>query len=254
MNIKLNRPLCFFDIESTGINIVEDRIIEISLLKVHPNDKQEIKTWLVNPEQPIPFESTVLHGITDKDVVNKPTFRMIAKYVLNIIKNSDLAGYNSNRFDIPLLAEELLRAGCFFNIKDYNTIDVQAIFHKMEPRNLTAAYKYYCDKDLTKAHSAEKDTIATYEILQAQLLKYKNLKNDVTSLNDFCSYRNTADVVGYILINKNGDEIFNFGKYKGKKVVDIFKTDPSYYSWIQNAKFPLYTKKILTELKLKYSC
>jgi DNA polymerase-3 subunit epsilon len=251
MNLKITRPICFFDVESTGTNIIEDRIIEISLLKIHPDNKKEIKTWLIHPGIPIPSQSTAIHGITNNDVINKPTFKMISKNIFNIIKNSDLAGYNSNRFDIPILAEELLRAGLFFNIKNHKTIDVQTIFHKMEPRTLKAAYQYYCQKDLHDAHSAQSDTIATYEILEAQLKKYHILKNDVVSLNNFCIYKRSADIIGYILLNDEGEEIFNFGKYKGRKVLDVFKTDPNYYYWIQNSKFPLYTKKILTDIKLK---
>ncbi|AWU39461.1 DNA polymerase III subunit epsilon [Blattabacterium punctulatus CPU2] len=251
MKLQLNRPICFFDIESTGINIGKDRIIEISILKIFPNGKQEDKTWLIFPEMPIPPKSTAIHGIKDEDVEGKLPFKNVAIPILKMIENTDLAGYNSNRFDIPILVEEMLRAGISFDIKKHNTIDVQVIFHKMEPRNLSAAYKYYCKKDLVKAHSSKADTFATYEILLAQLEKYKDLKKDVKSLNKFSYQKNIADLAGFIKIDENGDEIFNFGKYKGEKIFKIFEKDTNYYDWIQNSDFPLYTKKVLTSIKLR---
>ncbi|AWU40017.1 3'-5' exonuclease [Blattabacterium punctulatus] len=251
MKLQLNRPICFFDIEATGINIGKDRIIEISILKIFPNGKQEDKTWLIFPEMPIPPKSTAIHGIKDEDVEGKLPFKNVAIPILKMIENTDLAGYNSNRFDIPILVEEMLRAGISFDIKKHNTIDVQVIFHKMEPRNLSAAYKYYCKKHLVKAHSSKADTFATYEILLAQLEKYKDLKKDVKSLNKFSYQKNIADLAGFIKIDENGDEIFNFGKYKGEKIFKIFEKDTNYYDWIQNSDFPLYTKKVLTSIKLR---
>ncbi|WP_185864550.1 3'-5' exonuclease [Blattabacterium cuenoti] len=251
MKLKLHRPICFFDIEATGINIGRDRIIEISILKVFPNGNQEDKTWLVYPEIPIPPQSTAIHGIKNEDVAGKLRFKDIAIFILKMIENADLAGYNSNRFDIPILAEEMLRAGMSFDIKKHKTIDVQVIFHKMEPRTLSAAYKYYCKKNLLKAHSSKADVFATYEILLAQLDKYKNLKKDVKSLNQFSNQKKIADLAGFIKMDEEGNEIFNFGKYKGEKVLEIFEKDPNYYGWIQNSDFPLYTKKILTNVKLK---
>ncbi|WP_341658594.1 3'-5' exonuclease [Blattabacterium cuenoti] len=251
MKLKLHRPICFFDIEATGINIGKDRIIEISILKIFSHENQEERTWLIYPEIPIPPQSTAIHGIKDEDVAGKMKFKDVASSIFKMIENTDLAGYNSNRFDIPILAEEMLRAGISFDIKKHKTIDVQVIFHKMEPRTLSAAYKYYCSKDLMKAHSSRADTFATYEILLAQLEKYKNLKKDVKSLNQFSHQKNIADLAGFIKIDEQGNEIFNFGKYKGEKVLEIFERFPNYYGWIQNSDFPLYTKKILTEIKLK---
>ncbi|WP_185866109.1 3'-5' exonuclease [Blattabacterium cuenoti] len=251
MKLKLHRPICFFDIEATGINIGKDRIIEISILKIFPNGNQENKTWLVDPGIPIPPQSTAIHGIKDEDVAGKLRFKDVSVLIFKMIENTDLAGYNSNRFDIPILAEEMLRSGISFDIKKYKTIDVQVIFHKMEPRTLSAAYKYYCSKNLMKAHSSKADAFATYEILLAQLEKYENLKKDVKSLNQFSHQKNIADLAGFIKIDEEGNEIFNFGKYKGEKVFEIFEKDPNYYGWIQNSDFPLYTKKILTGVKLR---
>ncbi|WP_185871178.1 3'-5' exonuclease [Blattabacterium cuenoti] len=251
MKLKLYRPICFFDIEATGINIGKDRIIEISILKIFPNGNKENKTWLIYPGIPIPPQSTAIHGIKDEDVTGKLRFKDIATSILKMIENTDLAGYNSNRFDIPILAEEMLRAGMSFDIKKHKTIDVQVIFHKMEPRTLSAAYQYYCNKNLMKAHSSKADVFATYEILLSQLEKYQNLKKDVKSLNQFSNQKKIADLAGFIKIDEEGNEIFNFGKYKGEKVLEIFEKDPNYYGWIQNSDFPLYTKKILTNIKLR---
>ncbi|MDR1805060.1 MAG: 3'-5' exonuclease [Flavobacteriales bacterium] len=251
MKLQLHRPICFFDIEATGINICKDRIIEISILKVYPNGNHKDQTWLIFPEIPIPPQSTAIHGIKDEDVAGKLPFKEVAIHIFKMIENTDLAGYNSNRFDIPILVEEMLRAGISFDIKKHRTIDVQVIFHKMEPRNLSAAYKYYCKKDLMKAHSSKEDTFATYEILLAQLEKYESLKKDVQSLNQFSHQKNIADLAGFIKIDEEGNEIFNFGKYKGEKVFEIFEKYPNYYNWIQNSDFPLYTKKILTNVKFR---
>ncbi|WP_185855594.1 3'-5' exonuclease [Blattabacterium cuenoti] len=251
MKLKLYRPICFFDIEATGINIGKDRIIEISILKIFPNEDKESKTWLICPGIPIPPQATAIHGIKDEDVEDKLKFKDVAFSILKMIENTDLAGYNSNRFDIPILAEEILRAGLSFDIKKFKTIDVQVIFHKMEPRTLSAAYKYFCKKKLVNAHSSREDVFATYEILLSQLEKYDNLKKDVKSLNQFSNHKNIVDLAGFIKIDENSNEIFNFGKYKGQKVIDIFDKDPNYYGWIQNSHFPLYTKKILMEIKLR---
>ncbi|UMB61671.1 3'-5' exonuclease [Lutibacter sp. A80] len=251
MELKLTKPIIFFDLETTGINIAKDRIVEISILKVFPNGNKESKTWLVNPEMEIPKESSDIHGITNEKVVTEPTFKELAGEVSKMIDGCDLAGFNSNRFDIPLLAEEMLRANVNFDMKDRVAIDVQVIFHKKEERTLSAGYKFYCGKDLENAHSAEADTMATYEILKAQLDKYDDLENDVNFLNEYSRHHKRADFAGFIMYNDKNEEIFTFGKYKGQKVADILKKDKGYYSWIQNADFPLYTKKVLSQIKEK---
>ena len=251
MNLNLTKPICFFDLETTGINITNDRIVEISVLKVHPNGKEERHTWLVNPTIPIPAEVTLVHGITDADVADKPTFKELAKEIYNLIKDSDLGGFNSNRFDIPLLAEEMLRAEVDFDMKNRVAIDVQNIFHKMEQRTLSAAYKFYCDKSLENAHSAEADTVATYEVLKAQIERYDELENDVKFLAEFSSRKEFADFAGFISYNKNGEECFAFGKHKNKRVEDVLNEEPGYFGWLLNADFPLYTKKVLTGIKLR---
>ncbi|WP_242157888.1 3'-5' exonuclease [Aestuariivivens sediminis] len=251
MQLNLSRPICFFDLETTGVNITSDRIVEIAILKVFPNGKEESKRWLVNPEMPIPKEVTAIHGISDADVADKPIFREIAKDIYNLIKDSDLGGFNSNRFDIPLLAEELLRAEVDFDIKNRLTIDVQTIFHKMEQRTLSAAYKFYCDKNLDDAHSAEADTLATYEVLKAQIARYEEIENNTKFLADFSSRKKFADFAGFIVFNKKGEECFSFGKHKGKLVTEILEKEPGYFGWLLNADFPLYTKKVLTAIKLR---
>lgn len=251
MNLKLSKPLLFFDLETTGINIASDRIVEISMLKVYPDGKEETYTQRVNPIIEIPKEVTEIHGITNEDVVNEPTFKEIANKVSELIKGCDLAGFNSNRFDIPLLAEEMLRAEVDFDMKNRLAVDVQTIFHKKEERTLSAGYKFYCEKELENAHSAEADTIATYEILKAQIDKYDDLENDTKYLSDFSTQRKRADFAGFLLFNDKDEEVFSFGKYKGRKVTDILEENPGYYAWIQNADFPLYTKKVLTEIKLR---
>ena len=249
MELELSKPIIFFDLETTGINIAHDRIVEISILKVYPNGNKESKTWLVNPEIEISEESTAIHGITNEKVVNEPTFKMLANAVSDMIEGCDLAGFNSNRFDIPLLAEEMLRANVDFSMKGRESIDVQVIFHKKEERTLSAGYKFYCGESLENAHSAEADTNATYEILKAQLDKYDDLENNVSFLNKFSTHIKRADFAGFILFNEDDEEIFSFGKYKGEKAVDVLKKDKGYFSWIQNADFPLYTKKVLGEIK-----
>lgn len=251
MQLNLKNPLVFFDLETTGINIVKDRIVEISFVKVHPNGKEESKTRRINPEMPIPPESTAIHGITDEDVKDCPTFKEIAKSLAAQIEGCDLAGYNSNRFDIPLLAEEFLRAGVDIDLNKRKFVDVQTIFHKMEQRTLAAAYKFYCDKSLENAHTAEADTMATYEVLKAQLDRYPELQNDINFLSQYSSYTNNVDFAGRMVYNDKGEEVINFGKYKGRLVEEVLKNDPGYYSWIMNGDFPLNTKKILTEIKLR---
>ncbi|WJJ96026.1 3'-5' exonuclease [Algibacter luteus] len=251
MQLNLTKPICFFDLETTGINITNDRIVEISILKVFPNGTQESKTWLVNPEKPIPKEVTEIHGITDEKVANEPTFKELAKEIYDMIKDSDLGGFNSNRFDIPLLAEEMLRAEIDFDMKNRVAIDVQTIFHKMEQRTLSAAYKFYCDENLDDAHSAEADTMATYEVLKAQLAKYDELENDTKFLAEFSSRKKFADFAGFIAYNKKGEECFSFGKHKGKLVTEVLEKEPGYFGWLLNADFPLYTKKVLTAIKLR---
>jgi DNA polymerase-3 subunit epsilon len=251
MELKLNKPICFFDLETTGTDVAKDRIVEISIFKVFPNGNKESKTWLVNPTISIPPQSTAIHGISNEKVANEPTFSELASQVYNMIKDSDLAGYNSDRFDIPLLAEELLRAGVDFDMKNRVSVDVQTIFHKMEERTLSAALKFYCDQSLENAHSAEADTMATYEIMKAQLDRYPELENDIKSLSEFTTRKKIADFAGMIAFDEDGDEIFTFGKHKGTKVDTIFEKEPGYFSWIQNADFPLYTKKVLTAIKLR---
>lgn len=251
MELNLNKPICFFDLETTGIDVAKDRIVEISILKIFPNGNKESKTWLVNPEMTIPPQVIAVHGITNEKVANEPTFSVLAPTVYNMIKDSDLGGYNSDRFDIPLLAEELLRAGIDFDMKNRVSVDVQTIFHKMEERTLSAALKFYCGKSLENAHSAAADTEATYEILKSQLERYPELVNDMKSLSEFTTRKKIADFAGMIAFDKDGDEIFAFGKHKGVKVDKVLETEPGYFSWIQNADFPLYTKKVLTAIKLR---
>lgn len=251
MQLNLNKPICFFDLETTGINISKDRVVEISILKVHPDGREESKTWRVNPEMKIPAEVTAIHGITDADVADKPTFKELSKEIFNMIKDSDLGGFNSNRFDIPLLAEELLRSEVDFDMKGRVSVDVQTIYHKMEQRTLSAAYKFYCDKNLDNAHSAEADTNATFEVLKKQIEKYDVLENDMKFLSEFSSRRKFADFAGFIIFNKAGEECFSFGKHKNKKVLDVLEQEPGYFGWLLNADFPLYTKKVLTAIKLR---
>ncbi len=251
MELKLNRPICFFDLETTGIDVAKDRIVEIAILKIYPNGNKESKTWLVNPTIPIPAHATAVHGITNEKVAHEPTFKELATHVYNMIKDSDLAGYNSDRFDIPLLAEELLRADVDFDMKNRVAVDVQTIFHKKEERTLSAAYKFYCGESLENAHSAAADTNATYEILKAQLDRYTDLENDIKTLSVFTSRKKSVDFAGFIALNDKGQEIFTFGKHKNALVEEVLEREPGYYGWIQNADFPLYTKKVLTAIKLR---
>ena len=248
MQLSLKKPLVFFDLETTGINITKDRIVEISYLKVMPDGQKVSKTRRINPQMPIPAQATAVHGITDDDVKDCPTFQEVARSLAEQIDGCDLAGFNSNRFDIPLLAEEFLRVGVDIDLKKQKFIDVQTIFHKMEPRNLTAAYKYYCGKVLSDAHQAASDTQATYEVLMAQLDKYPELENDVEALSAFSSFSNNVDFANRLIYNGNGEEVINFGKYKDQLATDVLKKDPGYYGWIMQGDFALDTKKMFTEI------
>lgn len=250
MQLKLTRPICFFDLETTGTHVAKDRIVEIAILKIFPNGNKESKTWLVNPEMTIPEEVVAIHGISNEKVANEPTFKELSREIYAMIKDCDLGGFNSDRFDIPLLAEEMLRVEVDFDMKNMVSVDVQTIFHKMEKRTLTAAYKFYCDKDLTDAHSAEADTLATYEVLLSQLDRYPDLENNVKKLAAFSSHKRTVDFAGFIVWDEDDEEMFSFGKHKGKKVNVVLEKEPGYFSWILNADFPLYTKKVLTQIKL----
>ncbi len=251
MKLNLKRPIVFFDLETTGVDTAKDRIVEISMIKIMPDGEEIVKTRRLNPEMPIPPEATAVHGITDEDVKDKPTFTQIAKSLAQFIQGCDFGGFNSNRFDLPVLVEEFLRAGVDVDLKRRRFIDVQNIFHKMEQRTLVAAYKFYCDKNLEDAHSAEADTRATYEVLKAQIERYGELQNDVDFLAEFSSRGETADYAGRILYNEKGEEVFGFGKYKGRSVADVFRSEPSYYDWMMNGDFPLYTKKVITEIRLR---
>ena len=251
MKLNLKNPIVFFDLETTGTNINTDRIVEICYLKVYPNGNEEAKTLRINPEMHIPEASSAIHGIYDADVVNCPTFKEVAKNIARDIEGCDLAGFNSNRFDIPVLAEEFLRAGVDIDMTKRKFVDVQVIFHKMEQRTLSAAYKFYCDKDLEDAHSAEADTLATYEVLMAQLERYPDLENDIDKLAEFSTRGEAADYAGRILFNEKGEEVFGFGKYKGRPVAEVFRAEPSYYAWMMNGDFPLYTKKVITEIRMR---
>ncbi len=251
MNLNLKRPIVFIDLETTGINVTNDRIVELSALKISPNGKEEWMSTRVNPEMPIPPKTTAIHGIRDEDVVNAPVFREIARNLTLFLEGCDLAGYNAIKFDIPVLAEEFLRANIDFNFRKRKYVDVQVIFHKKEQRTLSAAYLFYCKKELEDAHSSKADTAATFEVLKCQLDRYKDLENDIDKLADYSSFNTNVDFAGRIILDENGVEIFNFGKYKGKQVEVVFNADPAYYSWMMNGEFPLYTKKVLTEIKLR---
>lgn len=252
MQLNLKNPLVFFDIESTGLDVSNDRIVEISVVKVFPDGSVETKTRRINPTIPIPAQAQAIHGISDEDVKDCPTFRQVAKSLAQFMSGCDIAGYNSNKFDIPLLSEEFLRADVDFDFRKRNLIDVQNIFHKMEQRTLVAAYRFYCGKELEGAHGAEADTMATYEVLKAQLDRYPELKNDVKELAEFSKNNKFLDYAGRLALNEKDEPIFNFGKHKGKSVKSVFEHEPSYYSWMMEGDFTRDTKKVLTELYLKY--
>ena len=251
MKLNLKNPIVFFDLETTGINVSSDRIVEITYLKVEPNDNKTSKTLRINPQMHIPEQASAVHGIYDQDVADCPAFRQVAASIAKDIEGCDLAGYNSINFDIPLLVEEFLRADVDIDLKRRKFVDVMVIFYKQEPRNLSAAYKFYCGKDLSNAHSSEADTMATLEILEAQLCRYGDLENTVDFLSEYSSHNKNVDYAGRIIYDDKKREIFNFGKYKGMLVVEVFRRDPSYYQWMMNGDFPLYTKKVITRLKLQ---
>ena len=243
MKLNLRNPIVFFDLETTGTNINADRIVEICYLKVSPNGNEEAKTMRINPEMHIPEQSSAIHGIYDEDVADCPTFKEVAKEIARDIEGCDLAGFNSNRFDIPVLAEEFLRAGVDIDMMKRKFIDVQVIYHKLEQRTLSAAYKFYCQKNLEDAHTAEADTRATYEVLKAQLDRYpEDLQNDMAFLAEYSSFNKNVDFAGRIVYDEKGVEVFNFGKYKGMSVSEVLQKDPGYYSWILNGDFTLNTK------------
>lgn len=250
MKLNLKNPVVFFDLETTGVNIISDRIVEISYLKVHTNGNEESKTLRINPERHIPEESSAIHGIYDDDVKDCPKFKEVAQMVARDFEGCDIAGFNSNRFDVPLLVEEFLRAGVDIDLTKRKFVDVQIIFHKMEQRTLSAAYKFYCGKDLTEAHTAAADTHATYEVLMAQLDRYPELQNDVKFLSEFSSFNKNVDFAGRMIYDEQGRELFNFGKYKGRLVAEVLQQDPSYYAWIMGNDFTLNTKNMLTKIKL----
>ena len=258
MKLNLKNPIVFLDLETTGIDIVKDRIVEISLVKVCPDSEEPlVKTRRIKPLDDngevmhIPAEATEVHGITDADVAGEPSFRQIAKSLAEYLKGCDLGGFNSNRFDIPMLAEEFLRAGVDIDLKKHKFVDVQTIFHKKEQRTLSAAYKFYCDRELENAHSAEADTLATYEVLKAQLDRYEDLPNDIAALAEFSQQNRTADYAGRIHYDEQDREVFAFGKHKGKLVEEVFRKEPSYYDWMMDGDFPLYTKQVITRIKTR---
>ncbi|WP_410221341.1 exonuclease domain-containing protein [Pedobacter sp.] len=266
MKLNLRRPLAFFDLEATGINVGIDRIVEIAVLKIMPDGTEQILTKRINPEMPIPLASSLIHGIYDEDIKDAPVFATIAQEIANFIADADLAGYNSNKFDIPMLLEEFLRVGIDFDMNDRKFVDVQNIFHQMEQRTLKAAYKFYCDKELVNAHSAEADIRATYEVLLAQLEKYKEtefedknrkksvpVQNNVDALHEFTNMNKSVDYAGRIVYNEKGEETINFGKHKGRTLESIFDTEPSYYAWMMQGDFPLFTKKKLEDVWKRWS-
>ncbi|HUH33675.1 MAG TPA: exonuclease domain-containing protein [Daejeonella sp.] len=266
MKLNLKRPLAFFDLETTGVNIASDRVVEISILKAMPDGTEQIKTMRINPGIPIPLESSLVHGIYDEDIKNEPSFKQVAEELARFMDDSDLAGYNSNKFDIPMLMEEFIRAGVNFDLEDRRFVDVQNIFHQMEQRTLRAAYQFYCGKAIENAHSAEADIKATYEVLLGQLAKYENVewedkkgnksipvKNDVDALHAFTNLSRPVDFAGRMVYNEHGVELINFGKHKGKCVEEVFQMEPSYYSWMQKGDFPLYTKRCLEKIWIRWN-
>jgi len=266
MKLNLIRPLAFFDLETTGVNVGADRIVEIAILKAMPDGSELVKTMRIHPEMPIPLQSSLIHGIYDEHIATAPKFREVAAEVAEFIGDADLAGYNSNRFDIPVLLEEFLRAGVDFDMTDRKFVDVQNIFHQMEQRTLRAAYKFYCDKDIINAHSAEADITATYHVLLAQLDRYEGadfedkqgnvsqpVKNDIDSLHAFTNMNKPVDFAGRMVFNEDGEEVFNFGKHKNKTVEHVFDNEPSYYAWMKQGDFPLYTKKKLDEIWARWN-
>lgn len=266
MKLNLKRPLAFFDLETTGVNVASDRIVEICILKAMPDGGEEVKTMRLNPGKPIPLESSLIHGIYDEDIKDAPSFKEVGQELAEFLEDCDLAGYNSNKFDIPVLLEEFLRAGIPFDLDNRHFVDVQNIFHQMEQRTLRAAYQFYCGKSIENAHSAEADIRATYEVLLAQIERYQEtefedkkgnksipVKNDVEALHRFTNLQKPVDFAGRIVYDDNGIEVFNFGKHKGKCVEEVFHAEPSYYSWMQQGDFPLYTKRCLEKIWVRWN-
>lgn len=253
MKLQLKKPIIFFDLETTGLNLTHDRIVEISLIKVMPNGEEIRRTRRVNPEMHISEEATATHHITDEDVKDEPTFRQIAKSLAQMFAGCDIAGFNSNRFDIPMLDQEFQRADVDFDFSKARMVDVQTIFHKKEPRNLIAAYRYYCGKDLTQAHSANADTEATYEVLLAQLERYDDLPVEVDKLAEYSSQNRNVDFMGRLIYDSNDREVVNFGKYKGQVAEEVMKRDPSYYDWIMRGDFTKNTKDCFTRIRIRMS-
>ncbi len=251
MKLNLKRPIIFFDLETTGVDTSRDRIVEISMIKVMPDGERITKTRRLNPEMHIPESSSAIHGIYDEDVVDCPTFKQVARSLMEFVAGCDFGGFNSNRFDLPVLVEEFLRAGVEVDFKRRNFIDVQNIFHKKEQRTLVAAYKFYCDKNLDDAHSAEADTLATYEVFLAQLDRYDDLPKDIEGLADYSTHNKSADFAGRIIYDDNGVEVFSFGKHRGVSVAEIFEREPNYYDWMMKGDFPLYTKRVITEIRMR---
>ena len=251
MKLHLTKPIAFFDLETTGLNVVTDRIVEISLLKVFPDEQEEKLHFLINPEKEIAPQATAVHGIKNEDLINCPTFKEVGKEIAAFLKNCDIAGYNSNKFDIPLLAEEFARAKIDFDWTKSRFVDVHVMFLKKEPRTLSAAYQFYCNKELENAHSADADTYATYEILKSQIERYSDIENNIDFLSEFTSHNKNVDFAGRIIYNDKKIEVFNFGKYKGQAVEDVFTKDPSYYSWMMNGEFHSNTKQVITKIKLR---
>lgn len=250
--LRLERPLVFFDLETTGTDTRSDRIVEFSFLKIHPDGSEETFYSLVNPEMPIPPQSSSVHGITDEKVAEAPTFAVLAPKIAGFLENADMAGFNCLRFDIPMLAEEFLRAGVPIDLRtNRHVVDVQTIFHKREKRTLSAAYAFYCNQDLEDAHSADADTRATYEVLRGQLAMYDDLPNDIKALDEYTHYTRNVDYAGRFVYNDEGAEVFNFGKYKGRRVDEVLRADASYYSWMMESDFPMDTKHQLTKIKMR---
>ncbi len=251
MQLNLKKPIIFFDLETTGVDVTHDRIVEISMIKVLPSGEEIEKTRRVNPGIPIPAEATAVHHITDADVANEPSFRQIAKSLANEMVGCDIAGFNSNRFDIPMLDQEFQRAGVKFDFTKARFVDVQTIFHKKEQRTLVAAYRFYCGKELDGAHSANADTRATLEVLKSQLDRYDDLPNDIEALSKFSQINRNVDFMGRLIYNDDDKEVINFGKYKGKIAEDIIRKEPSYYDWIMKSDFAQNTKDCFTRIKLR---
>lgn len=250
MELNLKRPIVFFDLETTGTNITSDRIVEISVIKLHPDGREETRTRRINPEMHIPTESSAIHHIFDEDVANEPTFKEIAKSLATFFTGCDIAGFNSNRFDIPMLDQEFQRVGVKFDFTRPRFVDVQTIYHKREPRTLSAAYRFYCDGNLEDAHSANADTRATLEVLKAQLDRYPDLPNDIEKLSDYSSQNRNVDLIGRLIYDDNRRPVINFGKYKGRLAEEVLRRDPGYYSWIMQGDFPQNTKDCFTRIKL----